>query len=139
MARTIKPTHVKAVAALLEEGAETAEELAKAVIRTVDQLREDDKTFMVVGQWDSQSGSYYMGFGPYSTKKQAVKAIEKGKAAPTIAEHVAVVPTFTPEHLERKWQETDGPPPTLKWAKEVQEDNQYWKDNPDKRKRSRRW
>src|SRR5690625_7736878 len=98
MARTIKPTHVKAVAALLVEGAETAVELAKACIRKVDELREDDKTLMLVGLWDSQSGSYYMGFGPYSTKKHAVKAIEKDKAAPIIAEHVAVVPTFTSVH-----------------------------------------
>jgi len=139
VARNLKPTHVKAIAALLEEGAETAEELAKACMRKVDELREDDKTFIVVGQWDSQSGSFYMGYGPYSTKKQAAKAIEKGKAFPTIAERIAVVPVFTPEHLERKQRELEGPPPTLKWAKEVQEDIQYWKDNPHKRKRSRRW
>src|SRR5690625_7856748 len=135
MARTIKPTHVKAVAALLEEGAETAEELAKACIRKVDELREDDKTFMVVGQWDSQSGSYYMGFGPYSTKKQAVKANEKRKAGPIIAEHVAVLPTCTPEHLEPKWPVTAGPPPPLKWAREVREDSQNGNDKPVQRQR----
>ena len=135
--RTLKPSHVKAIAALLEEGAETSEELAKSVMRKFDELREDDKTYMIVGQWDSESGSYYLGYGPYATKKQAEKAIEKGKGVPVIAEHIAIVPTFTPEHIERVWAKADEPPPPPKWVKEVQEDIEHFKTKPKKRRR--RW
>lgn len=136
--RALKPSHVKAIAALLEEGAETSEELAKAVMRKVDELREDDKTHIVVGQWNSSSGSFYLGYGPYSTKKQAEKAIEKGKGVPILAEHIAVVPVYTAEHIEKVWESEDSPP-APKWFNEVQEDIAHFKANPKQRKRKRKW
>lgn len=105
---TPRPSEVKAIAALLQEGAETPEALAKQVIAEVDRLRTDRKTFMVVAQYQAADTPWYLAYGPYATAKQAEKATAKGLPIMPPAK-VAVVPTYNPGHAETVWADTDKP------------------------------
>jgi len=69
-----KPTEVRIVAALLEEEAESATDLAKRIIDALDQKREtDDQTWVVVHVWRS----IVTCLGPYATRNAAEKAASK--------------------------------------------------------------
>lgn len=92
-----KPTHVKRVAELLQDGDfETPEDMAKAVINLVDELRKNDKTYMLVSQLGD---CIYLGVGPFATHNQAVKAMERGHVPIADFGKHAIVPTRTPEHV----------------------------------------
>lgn len=67
----MRPTEVRAVAALLSTEASSAEELAKAIIKTLDELRED-REYYSVNVTIAKEG-YSM--GPFNTENQAVSAV----------------------------------------------------------------
>ena len=70
-----RPTEIKAVAKLLEAGAESPEELAKFVINTIDDLRAERPYFTAMCIW----GKAGYGYGPFATYNQAMTALTKGK------------------------------------------------------------
>ena len=69
MAARLRPSEVKAVAALLNEPADSVEELAKDVIRKINELREGRKEYVVTLISDRIVSTY----GPYDTVKEASK------------------------------------------------------------------
>lgn len=66
MAR-LRPTEVKRIAAILDEPAESVNDLARKVITTLDEMRHDRKEYVVV-LLDSGIVSTW---GPYDTVKEA--------------------------------------------------------------------
>jgi hypothetical protein len=70
-----RPTEIKLVAGLLEAPAESVEELAKAVINALDENRKGRQEFVLV----TYDKPMVYAYGPYSTKLQATKAVEKGQ------------------------------------------------------------
>lgn len=69
MANRIRPTEVKAVAALLNEPADDVNDLAKAVIRKLDEMRATRKQYVIV----HPQGRLLSTYGPYDTVKEAEK------------------------------------------------------------------
>ena len=65
----LRPTEVKAVAKILDEPADDVTDLAKHIIRTIDELRVARKEYVVVLISDGIVSTY----GPYSTVKEAFK------------------------------------------------------------------
>lgn len=72
---TARPTETKRVAALLVEGADTPEALAKTVIDTVDAMRAERDQWIVV----NGEGHTINGYGPYPTVTQCMKAVDSGR------------------------------------------------------------
>lgn len=73
----IRPTDVKAVAALLVEGAETPEALARLVIEALETARiERDEWALMTGERDLA-----IAYGPYPTYNAAMRDVEKSKVA----------------------------------------------------------
>lgn len=106
-----KPTHIKAIAELLQSDEyETPLEMAKAILIKADELRSDDMTFMTVRESVHEDGSAYFGTGPYATFAQAQKAIERQRAGLAFAGTVAIVPVFHPKRIERSWERADSFP-----------------------------
>lgn len=106
----IKPTHLKAAAAILQDGDfADATEAAKAVIEEIDRLRAEDRTFMVVRQYVSQADRtpMYMGYGPFPTFNAAQKAAEKGHVGYPGMGVVAVVPVTSYESVQAKLSTLD--------------------------------
>lgn len=69
MAARLRPSEIKAVAALLDEPAESVEDLAKDVIRTLNEMREGRKEYVVT----LLDGGIVSTWGPYDTIKEATK------------------------------------------------------------------
>lgn len=67
MSARLRPSEVKAVAALLNEPADSVEELAKDVIRKINELREGRKEYVVTLISDRIVSTW----GPYDTVKEA--------------------------------------------------------------------
>ena len=104
----------KAVAARLEEGDESPELLAKAVIEMVDEHRANKPGHMVVCEFGHGPGeAWYIGYGPYATANQARRAAERNPAS-FVAKATVVVPTTSPLGLEKKLSELDERPAGLK-------------------------
>lgn len=70
MAR-LRPTEVKAIAALLNEPADSVEDLARQVLARVDELRAGRKEYVVV----LLDGRIVSTWGPYDTVKEAEKRV----------------------------------------------------------------
>ena len=68
---TIKPSEVKAVANLLMQEHDDVDTLAKLVIATIDNLRAQRETYVLVGVHPSLKLATVV--GPYSTDTQAMK------------------------------------------------------------------
>lgn len=83
---------VDAVAALLEQGAESPAELAKAVIKLVGELRSTRQHFVSVFEL---SPGIYQAYGPYATRAAAEKGVAKIPLA-QIAKRGALVPVIGP-------------------------------------------
>lgn len=66
MAR-VRPTEVKKIAALLNEPAESVEDLAKQVIVLLDEMRLERKQYVIV----HPQGRLLSTYGPYDTIKEA--------------------------------------------------------------------
>lgn len=69
MAARLRPSEVKAVVALLDEPADSVEDLAKDVIRKINELREGRKEYVVTLISDGIVSTW----GPYDTVKEASK------------------------------------------------------------------
>jgi len=93
-----RPTEVKKVAAMLEAGAESPDDLAKQVIEKLDEMRAERVQYVVVHQF-GEGPAWYAGHGPYSTRKQGEKAAANN---PGLAEasRTALVPVRTALGLE---------------------------------------
>jgi hypothetical protein len=68
MSGRLRPSEVKAIAAILDEPAEDVTDLAKHIIRTLDELRHGRKEYVVT----LLDGGIVSTWGPYDTVKQAV-------------------------------------------------------------------
>lgn len=102
---SVKPTHLRQLAALLEGGDfADAAEAAKAVINKVDELRSADIPYTVVRQYP---GPVYVGYGPYPTRYSAQQAIEKGRCGLAGAGMVAIIPVKSPKAVDVKFKEID--------------------------------
>lgn len=73
MSGRLRPTEVKAIVALLDEPAEDVTELAKNVIRTLDELRQGRKEYVVT----LLDGGIVSTWGPYDTVKIATERVGK--------------------------------------------------------------
>lgn len=93
-----RPTEVKALAALLTKGGEGPEDLAKRAIELLDRLREDRVFYAAVTKF----GEGLFGYGPYSTRNQAMTAATKGKI-PMVAhtQNCAIVPVYSQRHAQK--------------------------------------
>lgn len=99
-----RPTEIKAVAKLLEAGAESPEELAKFVINTIDDLRAERPYFTVVSIW----GKAVYGCGPFATDNKGREALTKGRIpVASFADHNFVVKTYSPQHAEQSLERAD--------------------------------
>lgn len=115
---------VEAVAAALDQPHDSAEAAAKAAIKALDEARTERVTYFAVLRLGP---SWFTGFGPYSTKNQAVKAIEKHPAA-GMAKGYAVVPTLTEQGLDALIARVDAPVRDHGQWVEVQKDKQAFKN-----------
>lgn len=104
---TPRPTEIKAIAALLAEGADSPEDLAKTVIRELDVLRTDRVTYTVVCEW---VGPVLIGYGPYPTANAARKAVEQGKVPAARHGRNGIVPVYAPRHAEQSIEQSGETP-----------------------------
>ncbi len=99
-----RPTEIRAVAELLMEGADSPEDLAKLVIKTLDALRAERETYTIFCFWNQGAYSY----GPYSTRHQAETALADGKVPmASLATSTIVLKTWNPLHAERSLEKAD--------------------------------
>lgn len=101
---------VEAVAQLLVAGAESPEDLAKRVIVALDNARAERVTYGVVLRFGKTS-PFFQGFGMFSTKNQALKALEKHPAVGQ-ASGMAVVPFLNDIGTEKLFASVDERPET---------------------------
>lgn len=99
---------VEAVAQLLVAGAESPEDLAKQVIVALDNARAERVTYGVVLRFGKTS-PFFQGFGMFSTKNQALKALEKHPAVGQ-ASGMAVVPFLNDVGMEQLFASVDAKP-----------------------------
>lgn len=102
-------SEVVAVQAAIEQPHETAADAAKAAIAALDQARTERVTHFAVLRFGHGNRAFFQGLGPYSTRNQAVKAIEKYPAT-NMSTGCAVVPTLTDEGLDALLAKIDAPP-----------------------------
>jgi hypothetical protein len=81
---------IETVAALLEEGADSPVDLAKAVIKRLTELREERKYHALVF---GLGPGVHVGFGPFATIDAAFNSVDKNPMA-YIAKRAAVVPIY---------------------------------------------
>ena len=67
----------EALAELLEQGAETPDELAKIVAAKLDELRAARTTYTVVLRFGIGVHQFHVAYGPYQTRNKAQVAFEK--------------------------------------------------------------
>lgn len=118
---------VDAVAALLQEGADTPADLAKLVIKRLDEVRAERVTHFLVMKFGSKQSCFYTGFGPFSTANQAVKTFEKHPAA-GMATGYAVVPTVNHLGFEELLARVDAPAESRGNWPEVEKDRAAFKN-----------
>lgn len=120
----------EALAALLEQGADTPEELAEIVAAELDRLRGERNYHYAVAHTDGPSQV----LGPFATVGQANKAVRKYPATKTFF----LTHGNTAEGLDRIIREVDEPPVRKGDAEDIQADvlafSRGWKGN--KRDRS---
>lgn len=92
---------INALVDLLEQDWETPEELAKALIKALDEARTDRTTYVGVMVFGPH---FATAIGPYSGAKSADNALKKHPGA-TIARHVSVVPLMSPEGVDAHLKE----------------------------------
>ena len=109
MALTRRSKVVKAVAQLLEGGAETPEDLALEAIKLADEMRALDTGYFVVQQYGAGPGVWYRGIGPFSTRLQAEKAVKKMPEL-ELAKATAIVPTASVAGWQKRQEEVDSMP-----------------------------
>ena len=115
MALTRASRVTKAVAKLLEEGAENSIELALAAINLADEMRAENKGYMVVQQYGEGRTVWYRGVGPFQTARKAQDALS---AMPelSLASATAIVPTVSPAGAQSLLEAVDAKPkPSGDW------------------------
>lgn len=108
MSLTPLKKEVDAISALLVEGDETPEALAKRVIKALDEARSTRVTYSLVLRFGGNGSVFFQSFGPYATPKQAQKAYEKHPAA-GMATAMAVVPCVNDQGLGELIAKVDAP------------------------------
>ena len=93
---------VDALVELLEQNWETPEELAKALIKTLDEARTHRKTYIALMVFGDK---FATAIGPYSGARSARNAVTKFPPA-SIAKRVVVVPLTSQEGVEAALKET---------------------------------
>lgn len=71
----MKPSEVKAVAAVLDEEHGSAVDAAKAAIKALDELRRDTRSIVIVHLHRANGRLYGTAVGPFATDLQARKAV----------------------------------------------------------------
>lgn len=94
----IRPLEVKALTPLLIQDWPSPEELAAALITTLDQTRADRTSYVSVAQFGFQSPVYYVGLGPYPGMASARKAVT-GHPGYSLATKIVTVPLLSPAGL----------------------------------------
>lgn len=103
----VRPLEVRALVPLLEQEWDSAEQLAEALIRALDEARASRVSYVGVAKFpvgDGSQGHWYYAVGPYPGRKSAEKAL-RGDPAASLATALAVVPLTSPEGLERRLKE----------------------------------
>lgn len=100
-----RPSEIKAVAAAISEPAETAEEAAKRAIAALDESRQDRVDYLVCRRW----GNLVDAWGPYATRNQAEKAIEKRTIPAIDGTRFYVIPVYNPKRALDAWEQADRP------------------------------
>lgn len=115
-------TEIAEVAALLQLGADSPEDLARAVIRRLSEMREERKQYDVV--FELTPGAY-VSFGPYATDAAARKAIPKIPMA-QVAKRCAVVVRYGQTSIDAGIAKADAPRES-RFDIEIQRDQQAFK------------
>lgn len=92
---------VNALVELLEQDWETPEELAKALIKALDEARTNRTTYVAVMVFGPHFAS---AIGPYAGATSARNAVKKFPGA-SVAKQVAVIPLTSAEGVEEKLRE----------------------------------
>lgn len=96
---------MNAIAPLLEEEWEDAEDLVNAVVAALDKARMDRTRYVAVMQFGTEDGKcFYLGLGPFPGVKSARKAAERHPGA-SAAHKIVVVPVTSPEGMDRMLKE----------------------------------
>lgn len=99
----LKPTHRKALVEILTTGEyDTPDDMAKALVEKLDELRAHDTTYVVVR---NVLGSLPMAYGPYPTRASAIKAMERGTAGLADGTPSWVMPLYSPQHWAQRMAE----------------------------------
>ena len=106
---------VEAVAALLVEGDESPEALAKRVIKAISELREQREQFFTVVEL---SPGVYCGEGPYPTRDAAIKSTAKNTWITHFGRKWSVASMFGQSHNLAMQKEAADKPPAQRgdWA-----------------------
>ena len=101
----------KAVVSLLESDQEWdgPEELAVALIKTLDEVRANKTSYIAVMQFGFGEVPFYVGIGPFAGMKSAANEVAKHPAFKE-AGKVAVVPVNTPAHVAQVIGDADSQP-----------------------------
>jgi hypothetical protein len=125
----VRKTEVAALVPLLEQDWGSPDELAAALIATLDQVRASRVSYVGVIKVakDGQSLPVWLGLGPYPGQKTAENAVMAALGTYEGTAYV-VVPLLSKEGLEARFATLDTPPtPTGDWA-EVKRDAQAFKN-----------
>lgn len=109
---------VDAIADLLMAGDSSPQDLAKAVIRKVTELREERKVHALVF---GLGPGVHMGFGPFATVDAAFNSVDKNPMA-YIAKRAAVVPILGSSQTQAMRALADEPPTERSEFNVVRED-----------------
>lgn len=120
---TATKREVEEVAALLEAGAASPEDLAKLVIKRITELREERKCYVLVMEL---TPGVYSGYGPFATISAAVDSTVKNPMA-YIAKRAAVVPLAGHKPAVVSMEEVAAKPPTSRVDPEVALDREAFK------------
>jgi hypothetical protein len=92
---------INALVDLLEQDWETPEELAKALVKALDEARTDRTTYVGVMVFGPH---FAAAIGPYAGATSARNAVKKFPGA-TVAKQIAVIPLTSAEGVEQRLRE----------------------------------
>ena len=105
MLRPLK-REIEEIAALLNEPADSAEEVAEKVIKKVEEIRGMREQWFTVFEL---SPGIYQGYGPFATRAAALKETPKIPLA-QVSKRGAVMPMLGLSHVEQSIAKADEPP-----------------------------
>ena len=130
-------TEIEAIAALLVEGDETPEALAKRVIKTLSELREARKQYHLVVEL---SPGLYETEGPYPTRDAATKSTKKNLWVTHLGRRWAVASGYGQAHNLAQQKAVEEKPPNIRGdiaevALDAQATRNGWKGKAAERQR----